>query len=541
LTAGSLTIVEDDVYRFDEEAAARPCRFIEKFCQHFEGQHAGKPFILHPIQRQIVRDLYGWRHRDTGFRRFSEAWLEGAIGAGKSPLLAGIGLYGLMADGEAGAQVYSLASNYGQARIVFECAKRFVSASDALSRRLDVVDREIRHPATKSVWRIVSGKGPGAGCKPSLILGDEVHQWAGPGAYDDLKGRMAKRQQPLLINATNAGDSRASFCWQLREKAVAALNGTGEASLYPVIWKAADDARTDDEAAWRAANPLLGVTVSIPKVRAACAEAMKDPIEEQQFRRLYMSIWPTSVAGRWLDMADWDACTAASLEAAAPPDGAELYVGMDMALCDDLCAVAMVWATPARFHVAAHFWVPRATAEAYEKQHGVPYAEWAKERHVTLVDEPTISPAVRRKIAGHVVAVSKRWPVKVVNYDRAKVEDTAAHMEAAGLTVRGIAQGYTLSEGAEELKRRLKDRTIVVAPNPVLRWCAENTEAQHDRRGNIILAKPSAKGRYAGTRWKKIDGTIAVVNAMVDAKKCTFPDAGGYQDLPVCLASKPSA
>ena len=533
---GSLTLTECDTYRFDEEAADRPCRFIEKLCQHFEGQHAGKPFILHPIQRQIVRDLYGWKHKETGFRRFTDAWLEGAIGAGKSPLLAGIGLYGLMMDGEPGAQVYSLASNYGQARIVFETAKRFVAASDALSRRLDMVDREIRHPATKSVWRIVSGKGPGAGCKPSLILGDEVHQWQGPGAYQDLRDRMFKRQQPLLINATNAGESRASFCWQLREKAVAALNGTGEESLYPVIWKADDAARTDDEDAWRAANPLLGVTMSVPKVRAACAEAMKDPDEEQQFRRLYLSIWPTSIAGRWLDMGEWDACTARTFAEAAPPAGAELYVGIDMALCDDLCAVAMVWATPERFYVAAHFWMPRAVAEAYEAQHGVPYAEWAKAGHITLVDERTISPAVRAKIAGHVVALSKRWPVKVVNYDRAKVEDTAAHIEDAGLTTVGIAQGYTLTPGCEELDRRLKSRSIVIAPNPVLRFCAENAEVHVDRRGNIYPIKPAAKGRYAGTKWKKIDGIMAVVNAMADAVKCTFPDAGNYREAPICLA-----
>jgi phage terminase large subunit-like protein len=538
---GMLDLTECDTYRFDAEAADRPCRFVERYCQHFEGSHAGRPFALHPMQRRIVRDLYGWRHRQTGFRRFTDAYIEGAVGAGKSPLLAGIGLYGLMADGEPGAQVYSLASSFGQARVVFEAAKRFVAASDALSRRLDVVDREIRHPASRSFWRIVSGKGPGAGCKPHLVLGDEVHQWQGPGAYQDLRDRMFKRDQPLLINATNAGESRASFCWQLREKAVAALNGTGEPGLYPVIWKADDDAATDDPTAWAAANPLIGTTIDPAKVATLAREAMKDPEEEAQFRRLYLGIWPKAAAGRWLDLGRWDACTAGSIEAAAPPAGADLYVGLDMALSDDLCAVALVWTTPARFHVAAHFWLPRATAERYERQHGVPFTEWARGRHVTLVDEPTIGPAVRETIAGHVVALSKRWPVKVVNYDRAKVEDTAARLESAGLTVRAIAQGYTLSPGCEELDRRLKAGTVVIADNPVLRWCAENAEIHVDQRGNIYPIKPSAKGRYAGTRWRKIDGVVAVVNAMVDARKCTFPDDGGYSEVPICLASKRSA
>jgi phage terminase large subunit-like protein len=303
-------VTPDDRFILDEDAADRPIRFIERFCTHYEGRHAGQPFTLDPAQKRIVRDLYGWKWRETGFRRYTDCYFEGAVGSGKSPLLAGLGLYGLMADGEPGAQVYSLASSYGQARVVFECAKRFVAANSELQRRLDVVDREIRHPASASYWRIVSGKGPGAGCRPSMILGDEVHEWAGPGAYQALRDRMVKRRQPLLIVATNAGQSRASFCWQLREKAVAALEGRGETSLYPVIWAAPEDARTDDPAAWRAANPLLGITIDEQHVARMAAEAMKDPVEEANFRRLYLGIWPKVGAGRWLDLRLWDAATA---------------------------------------------------------------------------------------------------------------------------------------------------------------------------------------------------------------------------------------
>ena len=538
---GMLELTECDTYRFDEEAAERPCRFIETFCKHFEGKHAGQPFKLHPVQRRIVRDVYGWKAKATGLRRFQDVYWEAAVGAGKTPLLAGLGIYGLVADGEPGAQVYSLASSYGQARLMFDAAKRFIAASDALSRRLDVVDREIRHPATKSLWRIVSGKGPGAGCKPSTILGDELHNWQGSVAYRDLRDRMFKRQQPLLITATNAGESRASLCWQLREKAVAALAGRGEPTMYPVIWKADDDAATDDVEAWRAANPLLGITMPVENVRGFAAEAMRSPEDETEFRRTYMGIWPKVSAGRWLDMADWDACTPSRIEDAAPPAGADLYVGLDMALCDDLSAVGLVWTTPTRFYVSAHFWIPQAVAEQYERQHSVPYADWAKRRFVTLVPERTITPAVRARIAGHIIALSKRWPVKVVNYDRAKVEDTAARLEHAGLTTVAIAQGYTLTPGCEELDRRLKDRGVVVAPNDCLRWCAENAEVHRDQRGNIYPVKPAAKGRYAGTRWKKIDGVVAVVNAMADAVKSTFPDAGGYERAPICLASARSA
>src|SRR4051812_29549684 len=99
---GMLDLREDQTFYFDADAADRAVRFIEKFCTHYEGQHFDQPFILHPVQRRIVRDLFGWKWRSTGLRRFTDSYFEGAVGSGKSPLLAAIGLYALIADGEKG-------------------------------------------------------------------------------------------------------------------------------------------------------------------------------------------------------------------------------------------------------------------------------------------------------------------------------------------------------------------------------------------------------------------------------------------------------
>lgn len=534
---GMLELSEDADFYFDEEAADRPCRFIEKFCAHFEGtQHAGRPFILHPIQRRIVRDLYGWKWRATKLRRFTDCYFEGAVGCGKSPLLAATGIYGLMADREPGAQVYSLASSYGQARVVFETAKKFVQNNRELARRLKVVDREIRHPASNSRWQIVSGKGPGAGAKPSLILGDEVHQWANAGAYQDLRDRMFKRSEPLLICATNAGPSRTSFCWQLREKAVAALAGTGDPTLYPVIWCADEDAATDDPAAWRAANPLIGVTMAEEKIAQHAAAAVKDPEEETNFRRLYMGIWPKAGAGQWIDLAAWDECEAETPEAAAPPKDAPLYVALDLAMSDDLCAAVYVWPTPERFHVDAHFWLPRVTADRYQEQHAVPYGEWAKAGHLTLLEEPTVSLAARVAIAAAVIKAGKRHPIRAVCYDAFNAEQTVKTLEAAGLTCVPIRQGFSVSPGCYELDRRLKERSLLLSPNPVLRFNAENAEGKTDDRGNLWVAKPQAAGKYAGTRWKKVDGITALVTALTEARKHSFPAAQTQWRGKICTA-----
>jgi phage terminase large subunit-like protein len=514
-----LELAESADYVYDPAAAARVVNFIERYCKHYEGAHAGEPFKLEPIQRRIVGDLFGWKSRATGFRRFTDCYLEAAVGAGKSPLLAAIGLYGLTSDGEQGAQVYSLAGTYGQARVVFEAAKRMAAASPQLDARLRSIQFEIQHPASNSVWRIVSGKGPGAGCRPSMILADEVHDWQNGGAYQALRDRMIKRRQPLLIAATNAGESQESFCWTLREKAVAALEGTGDPAIYPVIWSADPDAATDDPAAWRQANPLIGVTIKEEKIRALCVEMMKDPDELLRFRRLYLGVWPTTSAGRWLDLAQWDAASGPI----APAAGSPLYIGLDLSQGDDLCAAAFVWPTPDTFYVDARFWLPRETAERYAQANGIPYLEWAAANHITLLDEPTISDAARVEIASELINVAGAWDVRAVAFDRYKADGAIATMERAGLPCVPVPQGYSLSPGCFELERRIKERSILLYPNPVLRFCAGNVEVKQDDRGNIWPVKPNARGKYAGQRSAKIDGVTALVTALTEARRHTFP------------------
>src|SRR5690349_12736983 len=93
--------------RFDQATAARVFRFFS-FLRHSEGTFAGKKFVLMPFEQFIVGCLFGWK-REDGARRFRTAYIEIGKGNGKTPLAAALGLYGLLADNESGAQVFAAA------------------------------------------------------------------------------------------------------------------------------------------------------------------------------------------------------------------------------------------------------------------------------------------------------------------------------------------------------------------------------------------------------------------------------------------------
>jgi len=105
----------DGIY-FDEGAADRVIDFFAEVLRLSEGQFEGIPFDLHISQAFIVGSLFGWKLPD-GTRRYRRAYIEMGKGNGKSPLAGGIGLYGMMADGEAGAQIYAAAAKKEQAMI----------------------------------------------------------------------------------------------------------------------------------------------------------------------------------------------------------------------------------------------------------------------------------------------------------------------------------------------------------------------------------------------------------------------------------------
>ena len=520
--AGTLTVREDDRYHFDAAAADRPMRFIEKFCRHYEGRFAGQPFTLLPWQVFIIRTLFGWKHRETGLRRFRELYLISAKGAGKTPLLSAVALYMLLADGEAAPHVVSMASTFEQANLTFSAGKAYVRECPALGEHVEVRQYAVTtHKHGK--WTTISGKPSGrSGPRPSCVIADECHEWPGPTAvaFELLTANLFKRAQPLLLVATNAGNSRSSFAFGLHERATKVLTGElADDTLLPVIYEASPDLPWDSEAAAAAANPSLGSVVQWSQLAPQLARARESAAAEAQYRRLYLSQWALGGGAKWLDMRLWDAAAGRGPVDPAAMVKLPLFVGLDLSQGDDLCAAAYVWTSPGLYHVRTRFWVPRVTADKYQVSEGHPYREWEAAGAITLLDETTITPDVQARIAADVVADVAGQLCTAVAYDRYRADAVIAALEKAGLTCIPVAQGYTLSPGCTELERRLTAGGLHVEPNPVMRAHAETVEVQSDARGNYWPRKPGAKAGYKGRRGAKIDGVAALVTAFTEAKR----------------------
>jgi len=501
-------------YAFDAKGADRVVHFFETYLRHSKGEFAGRLFTLEEWQRRDIRELFGWRHVETGFRRYSTGWIEIPRKNGKSTEAAGLGLYLLTADGEAGAEVYSAAADREQASVVFREASSMAMKCPEISEMAEVQTKAIIIPETLSAYRCLSADaGTKHGLNPHGIIFDEVHTQPTRDLWDVLTTGTGARRQPLTLGFTTAGHDRNSIAYQLHQYAIKVRDGIiDDPSFYVSIYAASPEDDWKDPATWRKANPNLGVTISEEYLARQCKMAQEIPGYENTFKRLHLNIW-TEQETRWLSMESWDACDGqlADLRELA---GRKCYVGLDLSQTTDITAAVLVFPRPdGTLDVVPRFYVPRDNADKRARRDRVPYPTWIAQGFIRATDGNVIDYDV---IRDDLIDLDAQFDVRAVCYDPWSAMQIAIQLEREGLPVFPVRQGFgSMSAPSKALEGLVLSRRIRHGGNPVLRWMISNAAIEIDAAGNI---KPSKRRST-----ERIDGVVGLINAL---SRATLPGEG---------------
>lgn len=522
----------DDVY-FDSAAADRACLFFEDGLKLSEGQFEGKPFILHDSQRFILRSLFGWKRRRDDLRRFRRCYIEEGKGNGKSPFAAGIGLYGLVADGERGAQIFAAATTKDQAQILYRDAVRMVQMSPELKRDIKFSGRDVvfnmavkRGAQFNSFFRPVSrtvGK-QGSGPRPHFALVDELHEHPSRDVLDILERGFKFRRQPLLVMTTNSGHDRKSVCWEEREHAIRAAQGDplcDDTFAYVCALDEGDDP-LEDPSCWPKVNPLLGTILTDDYLAGVVAQAKQIPGRRNNILRLHFCVW-TDAETAWISRADWEACEDSGLQL---EDFAErpCYAGLDLSSRKDLTAVALVFEdgqvedpetnqTLPTYAAFVHGYTPASTLRERARIDRAPYDVWVREGYLMATPGPVVRfPFVIQDLAEH----QQSYDMRGVVYDRyliTRFEEDCGEM-GAEFPLLEHPQGWNrrkdnrlwMPGSIEALEDLILQRRIRVHVNPVLRAAVAGATFLTSAAGLRRFDKASATQR--------IDELIALVQAV---------------------------
>jgi phage terminase large subunit-like protein len=485
---------------FNERKASHAIAFFPKFLRFADGLRAGEPFELQLWQQFVVGSLFGWETAD-GSRRFRLAYIEVGKGNGKTPLAAGIGLYLLVADNEASAEIYCAAYSQEQAKILFSDAEKMVASSPILKRRIDASVNNLALLDSYSFFRPVSSEHRGLdGKRPHGVLIDELHEHPTPLVADKMRAGTKGRRQALIVEITNAGFDRTSVCWMHHEQSRQVLEGTVANDswfAYVAGLDATDDPLTD-ASCWIKSNPNLGVSIPARYLQEQVAEANQIPTKANLVQRLNFCVW-TANETRAIDMTQWQSCK--PLPSAAELDGAPCFAALDLGQSDDFCAFLKVWAlADGRIAVVPRFWLPRGALDRYPNR---PYAAWQRAGVLDVTDGAVTDLDV---IEAAVAAECRALGIREVGYDKRFAQQLAQHLVGQGITMIDTPQGFQLNEALTKLFAAIVTGDLCHGNHPILTWMASNAVTRTGRLGEIRLDKETAAD--------KIDGIAALAMAL---------------------------
>jgi phage terminase large subunit-like protein len=335
--------------------------------------------------------------------------------------------------------------------------------------------------------------------------------------WDVLESGKGARAQPLTFAISTAGHDRLSICWEQHEYARSVRDGLYDPSFLPVLYGAPDDADWMDEGVWRAANPNLGVSVSLEFLRDELRKAQENPAEENKFRNLYLNQW-TQQLTRYIPMHLWD--QAGCRKQLEPPKYAPCYGGLDLAKTQDLTAWVLVFPKGKKFVVKAKFWIPEETAIQRERQHGRPYRLWAKQGLIELVPGRVMD---YRMVRRQIVRDAERYDMQQMAYDPWNATETATILrEEDGIDALEFRQSIVnLNEPTRMLLELVREERLIHGGHEVLRWNADCLEVKTDSSGNVRPVKPD----HATPA--RIDGMVALIMALGLAVRQPDTSTGG--------------
>ena len=517
----------DDIY-FDEDAARRPINFISKL-KFWEGeQFVGKPFILQDWQKFMVHSIFGWKRKNNNKRVIRHAYIQIARKCGKTSLTAALGLYGLIADGETGAEVDIVAPSAEQSRIGFKHAKNLaatINRNNVITIRTGLI--EFNH--TNSRFRIMSSDAKfGDGFNPSIGIIDEYHAFVDNRIPNLLTGGMGMRQNPLMIYITTAGFNLYSPCKEYRDMCADILHGLKQDdTIFPLIYEMDKDDNWEDNKNWKKCCPALYNTVDEDYMFDQLNKARNNPIEEVDIKTKNFNMWCSGDVN-WIsdeiikkssksfeieDFMEYDE----KLKKYVMPSKYYCYAGLDLAADSDFTSLSILIPVEVKknyfnFYFKTYLFVPSDSLK-YSRIKQL-YKKWQQHDEIIVCDGNVQDYDI---ILNKILEIRSKIPIIKLAYDKWNSTAVITNAELKGLKTEPFYQSQgNYNSPLKNMYRQFQLGKIIIDNNEAVRWCFSNVSIHEDRHENKM---PQKKGK----RFEKIDAVVSMLMAfgvMINDKYC---------------------
>ena len=493
-------------YEFFPEYVEHVLDFVSVL-KHTKGPDAGKPIILEPFQVLLICGIYGFRHKkDHEKRMTTDVIVFIPRKAGKSTLTAVIGLYEL-AFNEAGAEVFTLATNREQATIVFDAARSMIeSMPDEIKAWYRVSKYEIgKANDSQTMFRALSrdNKKSGDGKNASCAIIDEAAQIIDRNSIEVIFSGMVARKNPLRIYITTASFTKDTKFFEDLTALETMLNGDAPDNphWFGLLYGLDPQDNWKDETTWAKANPMHGISVYQEAIKERCEQAKLKPPALNEFLCKTLNVY-VSANTAWIDRDYWDKSIGED-----KPDPEEVFIGFDLAATRDLNAVCTLKRYASEdYYADFKFFLPEE-ALSLIPTHYRGIFDQAVQSEILHITEGNVMDD--REISEYIKQQATLYNVKEVGYDAYNAASLVARLHDNSIPVKKVGQGMAvLNNPSKHVEKLIMQNAIKHNGNPFVGWQLGNCEVYTDVNGNIKIRKNEAD------KSAKVDGIIALIIAM---------------------------
>ena len=497
----------DDIY-FNYEDVDRKIRFISRMRLREGGQ-----FLLLPYQSWILAAIFGWYYvSDPTLRVVNNVLLLTARKNGKSVFAAALALVCALCDGERSPEVAFIANSARQAEMLFKYCNEFCTTLDPQHKLFRQLRHDIRIPQNGGQINVLSSDTTKLdGRNDSAFIQDEGHAARSTEIWNILQNGQVARHNPLAISISTAGYligsmyplySQWEYCCQV-------LRGQYEDDTwFAAIFQLDADDDWRDETVWIKANPSLGQTLTMKKLRSQIHQAIVTPANEVSIKTKNLNIWCQS-SEVWIP----NEVIRSSMQPIDLEDfkGQLAFMGVDLSSVADLSVSSVMlppdaerklW--PDKFVFKNMIYVPQQTCE--HGQNGELYRTWARNGYVHRTNGNVID---YDEILHAQLEVSNILDLFMIYYDQYNATQWAITAQDHGLVLQPFSQSIgNFNRATKQFELLMHTNKIVIDDNPCTEWCFGNVALKMDHNDNV---KPV---RAEGDKTRKIDPVIAMIQAL---------------------------
>ena len=511
----------DFPYKFDEQKAEKALKFIH-LIRHTKGTQAtNREFIdWQPFQCFIVANLFGFIHKDTGYRRFTSAYIKMARKNGKTTLAAAIFNYLLLISPK-GSEFYYAATKREQARIGFDIAKQQLIELKRDSKYIDGLYNFNAHTIfseTENKKVKVLGKESKSedGLNPTAALVDELHAHPNSDLYDVIDTGMGSQSEPLLLAITTAGFNSDGYCFNYEATCKHMLAGVfTNDRLFVLTYDIDEEDDWQNPEVWIKANPSLGVTPTHEFMEQQFLKATTEGSSKAaQFKTKNLNMWLSSDEG-FLDAKSWKQSGQHTFDEKELL-GRPCYMGVDIASTRDFTAAVLVFPfEDGSLKVLTRFYYPEMNVPDGQISMKIPLKEWITDGYVIATEGNVFD---LEYLTRDIIALNELYDIREISYDKWNATQMAIKLEEQGINLKPHPQTTTFFNGSvREFELLVASEKLHHNNSPVLSWMANNSVVFADSSGNRKVKKGVSKGA-------KVDGMVALLMAMTSFLNFTSED-----------------